>query len=133
MLKTLFLALVSGQALHSLEEYVFEIWTSFPPAIFLTGLVSSNLEVGFLVINISLVVFGFACYFWPIRRGWPSAVAFAWLWVVIELINGIGHPVWAAVQRAYTPGLVTALILLPISLLLARRLIGSDEQPSAGA
>lgn len=122
VVKTLFLALVSVQAFHSLEEYVFELWTSFPPATFLTGLVSSNLEVGFLVINISLVVFGFVCYWWPIRRGWPSAVAVAWLWVTIELINGVGHPVWAAVQRDYTPGLVTSLLLLPLSLLLARRL-----------
>ena len=127
-LKTHFLALVSVQALHSLEEYVFQLWTSFPPATFLTGLVSSNLEVGFLVINVSLVLFGLACYWWPIRKGWSSAVALAWLWVVIEAINGIGHPVWAVLQRGYTPGLLTALILLPLSLLLARRLMAPDER-----
>lgn len=126
-MKTLFLALVSVQALHSLEEYVFQLWTTFPPATFLTGLISSDHEVGFLVINIGIVLFGFACYVWPIRSGWASAVPLAWVWVVLGLINGIGHPVWAAVQRGYTPGLLTAFVLLPLSVLLARSLTASDE------
>ncbi len=57
----LFLALIGVQSLHSLEEYVFRLWETFPPARFLTGLVSADLERGFIVINVSLVVLGIWC------------------------------------------------------------------------
>ncbi len=36
--KNAFLALIVVQALHSIEEYVFQLWATFPPARFLTGL-----------------------------------------------------------------------------------------------
>lgn len=121
--RNIFLALVAVQALHSVEEHVFELWAVFPPARFLTGLISQDLEFGFLVINIGLFAFGLACYWWPVRRGWSSAVGLAWLWVGIEAINGIGHPAWAVLQRGYTPGLVTSLALGPLAVLLARQLM----------
>ena len=46
-------ALVLAQAAHSIEEYIGHLWKSFPPARFVTGLVSSNLERGFVVINLA--------------------------------------------------------------------------------
>ena len=48
-------ALILAQAAHSVEEYVGRLWESFPPARFLTGLVSQDLERGFVVINVSRV------------------------------------------------------------------------------
>ncbi len=117
-----FLALIGVQSLHSLEEYVFRLWETFPPAQFLTGLVSADLERGFIVINVSLVAFGIWCYWWPVRRRWASATSIAWLWVAVELVNGIGHPAWSLIQGGYTPGLLTSLMLLPLALLLAARL-----------
>jgi len=122
-LRTLFGALVITQALHSIEEYVGRLWESFPPAEFLTGLVSSNHERGFLIINVSLVAFGSWCWLWPVRRGWPSARSFIWFWVVIETINGVGHPLWSFMQRGYTPGALTAPLLLVLAIALARKLI----------
>ncbi|HET7229676.1 MAG TPA: HXXEE domain-containing protein [Longimicrobium sp.] len=121
-LKPAFLALVSVQALHSAEEYAFRLYEVFPPARLVSGLISGDLRRGFLVFNAALVAFGFWCYLFPVRRNWPSAAAFAWLWVAIELVNGIGHPAWSVIQRGYTPGVVTALVLLPLALLVARRL-----------
>ncbi len=120
--KNAFLALIIVQALHSIEEYVFQLWVTFPPARFLTGLVAADLEAGFIAINASVVALGFCCYWWPVRRHWGSAAPIAWLWVAMELVNGIGHPVWSVMQRGYTPGLITSLMLLPLALLLARRL-----------
>ncbi len=116
-----FLALIGVQALHSLEEYVFRLWETFPPAQFLTGLISADLERGFIAINLALVALGICCYWWPVRRRWTSATPIAWLWVALELVNGIGHPAWSVMQGGYTPGLVTSLILLPLALLLAAR------------
>src|SRR5215213_6684186 len=121
-LKSAFLALVSVQALHSAEEYAFRLYEVFPPARLVSGMISSDLRRGFIIFNAALVVFGFWCYLFPVRRNWPSAAAFAWLWVAIELLNGIGHPAWSIIQRGYTPGVVTALVLLPLALLVAHRL-----------
>jgi hypothetical protein len=117
-----FAAIILVQTAHSVEEYFGRLWESFPPAAFVSGLVSPNRELGFIALNVALVGFGFWCLFWPVRRGWRSAPGFAWLWVVIELVNGIGHPAWSLRQGAYTPGVVTAPVLLLLAVYLAVQL-----------
>jgi hypothetical protein len=119
----IFLALVAAQTAHSVEEYLGRLWEVFAPARAVTGLVSSDLERGFLIVNVGLVAFGFWCVLWPVRRGWRVAVPLAWLWVGLELVNGIGHPLWSLRQLRYTPGVATAPVLLVLALLLARRLL----------
>ncbi len=120
--KNLFLALIVVQMLHSLEEYVFQLFETFPPARFVSGLVSADLSYGFAVINVVVVVLGIACYWWPVRHGWASATPIAWIWIVVELVNGFVHPTWSVIQQSYTPGLVTSLLFLPLVVLLASRL-----------
>jgi hypothetical protein len=85
-------------------------------------LVSRDLERGFLVINVALVAFGVWCFIWPVRRDWPIAAALAWVWVAIEFINGVGHPLWSLRIGGYTPGVATAPVLLVVALYLARQL-----------
>ncbi len=126
-----FLTLIVVQALHSLEEYVFKLFETFPPARFVSGLVSADLERGFVAINLLVVVLGIWCYWWPVRRGWASAAPIAWIWVAVELVNGLGHPTWSVMQRGYTPGLVTSLILLPLAVVLAGQL-RSERSDSRG-
>jgi hypothetical protein len=123
-------ALVLVQAAHSVEEYVGRLWETFPPAYVLTGLVSSDRELGFAVINLSLVAFGLWCWIWPVRGGWRSAGVFAWFWVGLQVINGIGHPFWTLRQGGYTPGVATAPLLLVLALLLAFRLLHGGTSPS---
>ncbi len=125
-----FLAVIVLQTLHSLEEYVFELLETFPPARFLSGLISADLERGFVAINLTVVVLGIWCYWWPVRRGWASAAPIAWIWVAVELANGFAHPTWSVMQRGYTPGLITSLILLPLAILLAGQL--RTERATAG-
>ncbi|HSJ63927.1 MAG TPA: HXXEE domain-containing protein [Gemmatimonadaceae bacterium] len=120
--RPLFGWLVAAQAAHSVEEYAGRLWESFPPARYLTGIVSSDLEVGFLIINVGLVAFGVWCMFWPVRRGWPAAVPLLWFWVAIQTINGLGHPLWSVMQGGYTPGVLTAVPLLVLALRLGREL-----------
>ncbi len=120
--KNTFLALIVVQMLHSLEEWAFELFETFPPARFVSGLVSADLERGFVAINLAVVALGICCYWWPVRCGWASAASIAWIWVAVELVNGFGHPAWSVMQRGYTPGLVTSLVLLPLAVLLAGRL-----------
>ena len=119
------IALIAVQAAHSIEEYVGGLYDSFPPARFVSGLISSDLERGFLIANVVVVAFGAWCALWPVRRGWPSASPFAWLWVGIETINGIGHPLWSLAQGGYTPGVATAPLLLVLAALVARGLRSS--------
>lgn len=125
-LRALFGALVLTQALHSIEEYRGRLWESFPPARLLTGLVSSDLERGFISLNILLVAFGVWCWLWPVRRGWPSATGLIWFWVIIETINGVGHPLWSLLQGGYTPGVLTAPVLLVLAVAVARKSIAGQ-------
>jgi hypothetical protein len=121
-IQTTFGALVLAQAAHSIEEYVGRLWDSFPPATFLTGLISSDRELGFIILNAALVGFGVWCLLWPVRRAWPSAAGLMWVWVAIETINGVGHPLWSLRQGGYTPGVLTAPILLVLALYLGVQL-----------
>jgi len=121
-IKVAFSALISTQLAHSIEEYVGRLWESFPPARFLTGMISSDRELGFIVINSALVAFGLWCLLFPVRKEWPSAAGFIWFWIALETINGVGHPAWTFRQGGYTPGVLTAPLLLVISLYLAFQL-----------
>lgn len=121
--------LILAQAAHSLEEYFGRLWETFPPAYFLTGVVSQDREFGFLVINVVLVTFGVWCYLFPVLRRWSTAGGIALGWALVELVNGIGHPLWALQQGGYTPGLGTAPLLFVLSLVVLRRL--RDANPSA--
>ena len=72
-----------------------------------------------VTISSALVAFGFWCYLWPVRKGWRSAPVFVWIWIVIEVVNGLGHPAWSLVQGGYTPGVATAPLLLALAMLLS--------------
>jgi hypothetical protein len=130
-LQLTFGALILVQAAHSIEEYVGHLWESFPPTRFVTGLVSSNAERGFVALNVLLLAFGVWCFLWPVRRGWPVAVALAWLWAVLEIVNGIGHPLWSIREGGYTPGLATAPVLLVLAVYLAYQLRRANAPSSA--
>ncbi len=125
--------LILAQAAHSIEEYVGRLWESFPPAAFLSELVSQDRELGFLVINVALVTFGVWCYLWPVLRRWRSSTAIATGWAAIELINGVGHSLWALRQGGYAPGVATAPILLVLSIRLFSQLRKIQEGESAPA
>lgn len=121
--RRLFLLLICLQALHSIEEFTFELWEVLPPARIVSGLVSDNLAVGFAVVNAAIVGLGAWSYFRPIRRNLGYAVPVAWFWVMLEGVNGIGHILFALVAQSYFPGVYTAPLLLVVSGLLATRMV----------
>jgi len=120
--QTAFGALVLAQAAHSTEEYVGRLWESFPPARFVSGLISDNLQGGFVAANVMLVAVGFWSWMVPVRRDWPIAAPLAWTWVALEVVNGTGHVLWAIGQGGYAPGVATAPLLLIVAMYLARQL-----------
>jgi hypothetical protein len=117
-----FLGLVITQAAHSVEEYEGHLYEVFLPARFVSGLISRDLQQGFVIFNVALVVFGLWCFLGPVRRRSVAALTLIWIWVAIELVNGIGHPAWSVIQGTYTPGVATAPLLLALALYLAYQL-----------
>lgn len=108
----LFLALIMIQAAHSVEEYVFRLYDVLAPARIISGLVSSNLAVGFASVNAALILFGFWCYFAHVRKGRRSGTGWAWFWTILEASNGTGHLLLVAGRGEYFPGAATAPLLL---------------------
>jgi hypothetical protein len=120
-----FLALVIAQAAHSIEEYSFRLYDVFAPARFVSGLISTNLRTGFIAFNLGFVAFGFWCYAVPVQEGLSIAIPFLWFWIVLEILNGIGHPLISILERSYIPGTITApgllIIAVYLSIQIARR------------
>ena len=108
----LFLLLVIVQAMHSIEEYVTELWVNLAPARYISELISPNPAVGFVVFNSLIVAFGLWCYFVPIRTGYRVARTLAWGWAVVEVANGTAHIMLAATARGYFSGVATAPLLI---------------------
>ena len=120
--KTTFLILILLQGLHSIEEYIGKLWDVFPPAKYLTSLFSENHRTGFLIANIGILIIGIICWILLYSKIELFITKLLWVFIVIEIINGIGHPVWSLYQNDYTPGIITAPLLFITSLYLARLL-----------
>jgi hypothetical protein len=118
-----FLVLVIAQAAHSVEEYWFRLYEVFPPARFASGLISSDLLTGFLVLNLGLIAFGIWCYAVPVRRKLSVAIPLIWFWIVLQILNGIGHPAASLLDRSYIPGTATAPFLLAIAIYLSIQML----------
>ena len=126
-----FFALVVAQAAHSVEEYRGRLFEVFPPARFVSGLLSDDLERGFVVANLALFSLGLICLLGPVLQGWRSGRVIAGLWAALESLNATGHLGWSLLERRYTPGLATAPFLLLCSLWIARRLASTPAAPAS--
>ena len=118
-----FLVLILCQALHSIEEYSYSLWNVLESARYVSSLVSTNLALGFAVVNTTIVALGVWSYWVPVRLHKAYAPFVIWFWIDLEIANGVGH-IWLAIfSHAYFPGLYTAPLLLAASGLLATQLI----------
>ena len=126
--KVLFLLLVIAQAAHSVEEYVTRLFEVFAPARFVSGLVSEDLALGFVVINAAFIGVGAWCYVGPVRAGGVAGRIAAAVWVAIELANSLGHATIAALSGAYFSGLLTAVLLMVLAVCLAFSLLADRRR-----
>lgn len=122
-------ALVLAQAAHSIEESVGRLWEVFAPARFVAGLISTDLERGFIAGNVAIFVFGLWCFFAPVRRGWAIGVPLMWLWAAVEVANGVVHLLLSLYVGGYAPGVATAPFLLLLGGYLARLLARAARSP----
>jgi hypothetical protein len=130
-LTKLFAALIATQAAHSVEEYLGRLYESFPPATFVSRLFSQDVERGFVVANALLLAVGAVCVVQAIRQP-DRAARYIWPWIIVEMINGVGHPLWSLRQGGYAPGVATAPFLFVLALLTARELQHVDSSSRSG-
>lgn len=123
----IFLILVVLQAAHSVEEYVGRLWEVFAPASYLTGLISNNHDFAFLVLNIGFIVFGIFCWLFIISTKSEISTIILWFWIIIELINGFGHTIYAIFQKEYVPGLITSPLIFITALFLVKQMKRNQE------
>jgi hypothetical protein len=128
--QVVFLFLILAQGAHSIEEYATRLYEVFPPARFVSSLVSNDLSLGFLVANAALVIFGLWCWAVPVRSGWRAARGIAWFWTLLEIGNGVGHSTLAFSRGGYFPGAATAPLLLVLAGWLAVLLVRQGGRPS---
>jgi hypothetical protein len=76
----------------------------------------------FISLNILLYAFCFTTLFLSVR-GYTSAVPLTWIFAIAMLLNGAGHIGIMIVRRSYSPGGLTAFLLLPASLFLIAQLM----------
>ena len=123
-----FLLLVCLQAIHSAEEFSFGLYHLLP---YFRPFGDAAAEA-FLIGNALVVGLGFWCYFFRVKPGVASAPAWATGWAVVEIANGILHPVWSLMAEQYIPGTVTAPLLLATGIYLIWRIAsGSDASRPA--
>lgn len=132
--KLMFLLLVIAQAAHAVEEYVTRLFEVFAPARFVSGLVSEDLAMGFVIINAAFVAVGAWCYVGPVRTGAAAGQIAAAVWVAIELGNGVGHVAIAIMRGGYFSGSLTAVFLMVTAICLAFSLLEDRRRraPVAG-
>jgi len=117
----LFLLLVLLQTAHSIEEYSFGLYERLGPFKWLESQWPGVAPVAFAIVNIGFVSFGFWCYFTSVRRLRATAGLWITIWCLVEIGNGIGHPLWSLLAGQYVPGTVTAPFLLVVAVMLLWR------------
>ena len=125
----LFLLLIIAHVLHATEEYFGKLWEIYTPAIFICNLISSNPERGFLLINTVFIILSFTYWFFSLTKKHSSSYSLIWFWIVLQTLNVIGHIAWTINNRSYTPGVVSAFLLLSIVVLLIKRLSILSKEP----
>lgn len=115
--RRLFLALILAQAAHSVEEYVLRLYDVLAPARYVSSLFGVDRQIGFVVVNMALVLFGLWCWHARVRLGRGRGLA--WFWALLEIGNGCAHVALAAMAGGYFPGLATAPLLLALGGWLA--------------
>src|SRR6185295_2399011 len=113
-------------------ECVTHLYDVLAPARFVSRLVNAaDPGLGFAVANTAIVAAGLACYF-VIRAQRPAARTLAWVWIVLELANGIGHVGFAIRAGGYFPGVLTAPLLIVVAASLAWVLLREPQPTPSG-
>ena len=127
-LSWVFLMLILFQGMHSIEEYIGELWEVFPPATWLCGQISEDLRLSFLIINSGLFLFGVISWLLVHFHDGSLVKTLIWFWIILGGLNGMGHVVWTISSKSYTPGLITAMAMIALVIVLFKSMIRSPSR-----
>ena len=113
-----FLLLIILQAIHSTEEFIFRLYERFPPMRFLYQNAPYLAKPAFVFFNALLVLMGIVCFYYWVQPAREGARVVVWLWIIIESLNVVAHLVWAVLVGGYNPGLVSAVLFVPVMIYL---------------
>jgi hypothetical protein len=118
-ISAVFLLLIILQAIHAAEEFIFRFYERFPPMRFLYQNAPNLAKPAFAIFNALLVLMGMVCFYYWVQPARKGARVVVWVWIVIESLNVVAHLVWAVLIGAYNPGLVTAVLFVPVLIYLS--------------
>ena len=119
-INTLFLLLIAAHFIHATEEYFGKLWDVYRPAIYICKQVSSDPRAGFLIINISFIFISLMFWKFVLLKGYSTTPGLIWFWILLQSVNVTGHIVWTIISKSYTPGIISALLILTILTFLIR-------------
>lgn len=109
----LYPGLVAAQFLHGFEDFVSGFHDIFP--------LFSLAPEFFVLLHLGVTLL-LAALIPSVAHGRPWALKLAMFWAIVEILNGAGHIMIAAIEWTAYPGLWTAPLLLIFGAALGRSL-----------
>jgi len=112
-LRSAFLVMIAVQAVHAIEEFIFDFWDIFPPMRAVYGGTPGLGEIVFIGFHALLIGLGVVCYRRWVRRGGAGARAVVGWGVAVQSFTLALHAAWFLTELRYQPGLATAPLFVP--------------------
>ena len=128
-IKIAFLTMISLQAVHSVEEYIFKFYEAFPPMQFIYRDAPDLAKSGFVTFNLLLFLFGIICFFYWVQPARKGARVVIWVWIAIQLATIASHAIWVMSVGDYHPGLATVPLFVPIVVFMMYLLHYAPTKP----
>ena len=123
----LFLLGLAVQCMHFMEEFLTHFQDRFPALLGLPPW-SERFFVAFNLIWLSVWILSAI----DLERTYRLALFPVWFFAIAAVVNGIAHPLLAAVVHGYFPGLITAPVLGVLGVLLWLRLLELTRKRNVG-
>ena len=112
-LASTFLFMIVVQALHAIEEFLFEFWDVFPPMHAVYGGTPGLGERVFIAFHSLLIGIGLWSYRRWVRGGGAGARTVVRWGILVQSFTLLLHAAWFLTAPRYQPGLATTPLFVP--------------------
>jgi hypothetical protein len=127
-----FVTMIAVQAVHAVEEFVFEFWNVFPPMRAVYGGTPGLGECVFIAFHAMIIGMGVWCYRRWVRGGGKNAMTVVRAGMAVQSITVLLHAAWFLTAPGYQPGLATTPLFLPAIALGWVALRNSESEALSG-